>query len=201
MIKGIKEAQGRLREAQGTEKGTERHNFHVGSRSHPNTSPLETKQECGVAGAKRKEARNSTGSKKMKEIYGNPQNQNQFSDQAIKRRESAAEDPRNQFGVSTNHKMQLTKGDDRRIKQTKHKTKHRKENKHKTQWLRTYLKKNVLIYLGPLSRETSKPKSSSYLQHSQYLQSPRAEGSITGLQFLKPISQTSHIVKTIFEID
>ena len=137
----------------------------------------------------------------MKEIHGNPQNQNQFSDQAIKRRESAAEDPRNQFGVSTNRKMQLTKGDDRRIKQTKHKTKHRKENKHKTQWLGTYLKKNVLIYLGPLSRETSKPKSSSYLQHSQYLQSPRAEGSITGLQFLKPISRTSHIVKTIFEID
>ena len=63
------------------------------------------------------------------------------------------------------------------------------------------LEKNVLIYLGPLSRETSKPKSSSYLQHSRYLQSPRAEESITGLQFLKPISRTSHIVKTIFEID
>ena len=77
----------------------------------------------------------------MKEIHGNPQNQNQFSDQAIKRRESAAEDPRNRFRVSTNRKMQLTKGDDRRIKQTKHKTKHRKENKHKTQWLGTYLKK------------------------------------------------------------
>jgi len=82
----------------------------------------------------------------MKEIHGNPQNQNQFSDQAIKRRESAAEDPRNQFGVSINRKMQLTKGDDKRIKQTKHKTKHRKENKHKTQWLGTYLKKCFDIF-------------------------------------------------------